>query len=151
VNGTLRFYAPERSVFGGIGETVYNQSTVDGPASIDPNRDHSSRVTGLRLETGAGTRFSPNDRLELVVAYNPKMHGIIHTVTVARSFDDAESATQIDVAVRRIIRHGSSEFVYGLRYLNFTAKYETAGQTYTDSLADRNVGILPIVGWRWRL
>ncbi len=60
---------------------------------------------------------------------------------------DAETAAQVDLSARiahRVGRHG--ELLYGLRYLNYGARYSGSGD-----LADRNVGIAPVLGYRLRL
>lgn len=130
-----------------------------------------SRVAGTRFEAGrimeVGRR---RDRLEISAAYNPKLHGDqftsiptfapinrcpigpgippvctfpIQTLT----FADPETATQLDFSVRIAHKVGTrGELLYGIRYLNYTAHYvDEPGM-----LADRNVGIAPLLGYRLR-
>jgi hypothetical protein len=37
--------------------------------------------------------------------------------------------------------------IFGLRYINYTARYEE----YDGGLSDRNVGLLPVIGYRTRI
>ena len=124
-----------------------------------------SRVAGLRLEAGQRVKVGRGS-FEYFAAYNPRMHGITTSrvptffficppgaTSVAAcsqridTFADGENATQVDLLARiaqRTSKHG--EILYGLRYLNFTARYDDSpGQ-----LADRNVGFAPSLGYRLR-
>jgi len=59
-----------------------------------------------------------------------------------------ERAGQIDTSatlVRRL-RHG--DLIVGVRYLNYVARYELAGNAANLSLADRNVGFMPLIAYR---
>ena len=61
-----------------------------------------------------------------------------------------ERAGQIDTSatlVRRL-RHG--DVIVGFRYLNYVARYELAGNATNLSLADRNVGFMPLIAYRLR-
>jgi hypothetical protein len=129
-----------------------------------------SRVTGLRYEIGKFTTFGrAHDRLEVWAAFNPKMHGVQYTSVPTTgapacsinvglftscsptyrtlTFADPENSTQVDLSVRVAHRIGrSGELLYGVRYLNYVAHYDDEpGQ-----LADRNVGIAPLIGYRVR-
>ena len=153
LNASIRGIVPGDHAYVGIGETLYNQQTAGGPFAVQPYQIHSSRVTGMRLEAGAMTRLRPNDRLQFDIAYNPVMHGIVHTayqepLYLPITVNDPEQATQIDIKLWRVISHGRGQFIYGLRYINFTARYVEARTSLDGSLADRNVGLLPLVGYR---
>lgn len=132
-----------------------------------------SRVTGVRLEAGriwtAGTT-----RIEAIAAGNPVMHGVQYTFVPTPSgfgtfctgsfngfgggvptctggnptFADPEHASQVDLTLRAAHPVGKrGELLYGVRYLHYSARYEDEpGQ-----LADRNVGIAPLLGYRLRL
>ena len=94
-----------------------------------------------------------NDELQVELAYNPAMHGIVRTDSGPpdpASIRNPEIATQSDFFLRRVITRGRAQFIYGLRYINFTAKYATPGSALDGGLADRNVGFLPLVGYRYQ-
>jgi hypothetical protein len=130
-----------------------------------------SRVAGTRFEAGrimeVGRR---RDRLEISAALNPKLHGNQYTSiptyapinacpigpgsspvctipTQTLTFSDPETATQVDISARIVHKVGRGELIYGIRYLNYVAHYvDVPGM-----LADRNVGIAPLLGYRFRL
>jgi hypothetical protein len=63
------------------------------------------------------------------------------------TFADPENATQVDLSARVVHRIGrSGELLYGVRYLNYGAHYDDL----PGELADRNVGIAPLIGYRIR-
>jgi hypothetical protein len=131
-----------------------------------------SRVAGSRFEAGKITPLNHGrDHLEISAAVNPKLHGVQYTSiptlgflscpfngngipapctlsTRTLTFSDPENATQIDLSARVAHRMGKNgELLYGVRYLNYGAHYDDIpGQ-----LADRNVGIAPLIGYRLRL
>lgn len=175
VNATYR-HAFGGGWFAGAGETIYNQFTTYAPVhgfvfdrfgaaeSIDGSEAQYSRVTGMRLEAGRALTRG-RERIEYSIAVNPRLRGVQYTEIptssfvcsgtpspVCRqridSFADPENASQVDLAVRaghRVSKHG--ELLYGLRYLNYTAKYAN----FPGQLADRNVGFAPVLGYRWTL
>ena len=132
---------------------------------VNGQMNEFSRVVGLRLEAGQRVNLRRGS-FEYFGAFNPRMHGITTsrvptffftcppsaTSLAACSqrvdtFVDGENATQIDLLARiaqRVSKHG--EILYGMRYINFTARYDDQpGQ-----LADRNVGFAPSLGYRLR-
>ena len=141
-----------RGWFAGVGQTVYNQSTFDVPNAV-PNGYQFSRVTGARWELGYISRIG-RARIEAWAAANPVMHGVGNTLYrypdgfVSRTISDSETASQLDLSARvaqRLSSHG--ELLYGLRYLNYGAQYDRA----PGRIADRNVGLAPVLGYRLRL
>lgn len=160
VNATYR-HAFAGGWFAGAGQTVYNQWTsFDQPLP----QMQSSRVTGFRLEAGRFVTLG-RERAEYDVAVNPRMHGVQYTtfdrslavcrfvngnavcVSASRPFVDPESAAQVDVLARfahPLSAHGA--LLYGVRYLNYTARYDLSS-----ALADRNVGFAPVLGYRLKL
>jgi hypothetical protein len=61
---------------------------------------------------------------------------------------DPERAQEIDTAVRYTYPVGRrGELIFGLRYINYTAVYAERG----GGLSDRNVGLLPVIGYRTRI
>jgi hypothetical protein len=131
--------------------------------AVDGSLRQYSRVVGLRIEAGQRVNVGRNS-IEYFAALNPRMHGIASTrvptfgfacppgaQTLAAcsqlidTFADGETAAQVDLTARiaqRVSKHG--EILYGLRYLNFTARYDD----FPGQLADRNVGFAPSLGYR---
>jgi hypothetical protein len=160
--------------FVGIGQTVYNQRTdygfevgnryyaaaLDQTTYIDGSEVQDSRLTGMRFEVGR-TYVRGRDRIEIVIAGNPVMHGVQYTQIGyglvctpggcnfgAPTFADPETAAQTDLSVRvghRLSRH--ADLLLGLRYLNYSAHYVAPG----NPLSDRNVGFAPVIAYRLHL
>jgi hypothetical protein len=144
----------------GSGHYLYERGGLAIP--INGDEAQYSRVTGVRFELGHAFSAGP-ERVELSAAANPHMHGVQYTripgyvqYCVIRNgvaacdqptdtFSDPESAAQIDLAARfshRLSKHGA--LLYGLRYLNYSARYDD----FRGQLADRNVGFAPQLGYR---
>ncbi len=153
--------------FVGIGQTLYNQHTTYASVNnaiyqrftinqifpIVGSEEQYSRVTGARYEVGREWHVGTSGtRIEASVAYNPAMHGVQYTfiptgTAFNPTFADPENASQLDIAVRASHPFGRGELVYGVRYLHYISRYvDDPGQ-----LADRNVGIAPVLGYRVRL
>jgi hypothetical protein len=130
--------------------------------SIDGNEAQYSRVTGARFELGRGFTLGP-EHLDVSASVNPRMHGVQYTriptfnrictgprasltcTQIVETFSDPENAAQVDLAARfshRLSKHGA--LLYGLRYLNYSARYDD----FPGQLADRNVGFAPQLGYR---
>jgi hypothetical protein len=157
INATLR-----EVVFGGlfvgIGQTIYNQRTTYPPdtAGAAPSvTQQASRVTGARLEIGLRGRLTHGRRFEFVAAVNPSMRGLEYTTLRAPApfalVANPENAVQVDTALRIVTPLRRGALVYGLRYLNYASRYSQRGTPLAGSLADRNVGFMPLVGYRFRL
>lgn len=144
----------------GNGNFVYQRGFQT--IAIDGDEAQYSRVTGLRFELGHGAELGP-EHLELSAAVNPHMHGVQFTripsfnsfctgtfanrrcTQIIDTFADLENAAQVDLAARfthRLSKHGA--LLYGLRYLNYSARYDD----FPGQLADRNVGFAPQLGYR---
>jgi hypothetical protein len=131
-----------------------------------------SRVAGIRFEAGRNMEIARGRaHLEIWGAYNPKLHGdqftsiptfapiavcpiapgssgICEIPRTTLTFSDPETATQLDFSVRIVHNVGKrGELLYGIRYLNYIAHYVSN----PGMLADRNVGIAPLLGYRIRL
>ena len=152
--------------FAGIGQTLYNQHTtyaivpgayytryhpVNQIFPLTGAEEQFSRVTGMRLEAGRRWKTGRTE-LEAVVAGNPAMHGVQYTYIpsgpASPTFADPEHAAQVDVELRayRAVGHGRA-LVYGLRYLHYCSTYDQdPGQ-----LADRNLGLAPVIGYGVKL
>ena len=150
--GVVRVWDPLRRFSAGIGQALYNQSThysdfVELPGT---GETQFSRVTGLLYQAGYGAPYH-NGRVEAVFTYAPAMLGTqytIYDVAIYRPRVDPERAEQIDTSVRFTHPVGArGEIILGLRYVNYTARYDEPG----GGLSDRNVGLLPVIGYRARL
>jgi hypothetical protein len=151
-------YALTAHTFVGVGQTIYNQATYyDGldPLVAGITREQYSRVTGIRYE--AGQTFDLGSRTNVVVtaALNPAMQGLEYSVVSfgagPQTLADPESATQIDASATIVHHLAHGDFFFGVRYLNYSARYRAAGTPFDGKLSDRNVGLLPLAGYRVRL
>lgn len=157
--------------FVGLGETLYNQHTF---YPVDFNADGSSeqysRVAGASVEIGRTFALPHASTLELRLGGNPSMHGVqysrgrsticvpigngvvVPSCFVYRVSAVAERAVQVDLGLRLMRPLWRGDAILGIRYLNYSAHYVTGNVYYGDTqLADRNVGILPLIGYRLRL
>jgi len=142
VDGALRYgFGPDGNLFAGIGADVINQHT---PL---PNLDQevASRLAGLRYELGyraplGGTRF-----LEGLVGVAPSLTGNdVYTYSIPHPPDiEPELASEVDYSVAYGFTRGRSEWLFGLRAINFDAHFTQTGQP-----ADRNAGFGASVEWR---
>jgi hypothetical protein len=142
INDQLQ-YAIDRDahVWIGVGQTIYNQRTPL-PAQ---SQEVSSRLAGARYAVRVfhptrGTHF-----LEALVGAAPYLSGadVYAYLNGAPPTIKPERASEIDASLALGYRQGSSEWLFGLRDVNFAAKFIETGEA-----ADRNVGIGPIIEWR---
>lgn len=150
--GVARVWDPLHRFSFGIGQTLYNQSThyLDPVEIAGTGETQFSRVTGIHYQAGYGAPFA-RGRIEAEFNYAPAMLGTQYTlydVGYHPGRADPERAEQIDTAVRYVRGSGlRGEFIVGLRYINYTAQYAMPG----GGLSDRNVGLLPVFGYRIRI
>jgi len=152
INATVR-----RSFAGGFfvgtGQTIYNQLTayLPSPDRFSLINAQSSRVTGARFEAGIVRALGRGARIESVFGINPVMRGVQRTAfaDILRVPQNAapERAEQIDTSVRWLRPAGPGAVIIGLRYLNYASRYDVRGPA-NGVLADRNAGILPLIGYR---
>lgn len=148
---TLRVFDPLRRYSFGIGETIYNQATHYADAVEIPGTGDTqfSRVVGAHYELGYRVPYA-RGRMEVSVRYAPVMRGTQYTmydVATNRTRADPERADQIDVQARYVRKlTARRDLILGIRYVNYTARYDERQGT----LSDRNAGVLPSVGLRWR-
>jgi hypothetical protein len=134
----------------GIGETLYNQTThyALGFGVNTPERQYS-RIAGAHYEVAARMPFRAG-AIETSLRYAPVLLG-----TQVTTYDNGmpslfspERGNQIDGDIRYTHRFANhTEAILGVRYLNFTAAYDVP----LKPLSDRNVGVLPSIGYRWYL
>lgn len=125
----------------GFGETIYNQRTPL-PAK---SQTVSSRLAGARYVLRyrrplGGTRF-----VEALFGTAPYLSGsdVYVFLDGAPNTIRPERASEIDASLEYGFTHHHTQWLFGLRTLNFTARYPLTGQA-----ADRDVGFGPIVEWR---
>lgn len=151
LDGTLRWWAPGRLFGIGVGETVYNQTTHYATAdSFAPGGDERqySRIAGAHYEVVVRVPFRAG-AVETSLRYAPVLLGTqVSTYSEAPSRFDPERGEQIDGSVRYVHHVGAHmDAVLGVRYVNFTAAYDTPSHP----LSDRNAAVLPSFGYLWRL
>lgn len=150
--GIIRVWDPLHRFSAGIGQTLFNQSThyADPIEIAGTGETQFSRVTGVTYQLGYGVPYG-RGRFEAVFNYAPAMIGTQFTLYDVGRFAgraDPEKAGFVDTAVRFVHPVGGrDDIIFGLRYVNYTAQY--AAQN--GGLSDRNVGLLPVIGYRAHL
>lgn len=144
----------------GLGTTLVNQATYYNRPYAFIN-EQSSRVAGLRFAFLAKLENRIAATTELSVGVSPSMHGLqysrfAHPLTACRPFggfgagvgpcivirgvNDAEYASLVDVRATRGQRFGRYTLRYGMRYINYSARFPNG------SAADRERLVMPFVG-----
>ncbi len=147
--GTLRICDPLGRYSAGIGALFYNQSThyLDPIEIRGTGETQYSRLSGITYAGGYRVPWR-HGRFDATLAYAPALNGTQFTIydhAQYRPRVDPERADQIDAAVRYTRTVGRcGELLFGLRYVNYTARYDARN----GGLSDRNVGLLPVVGFR---
>lgn len=144
----------------GAGTTLVNQATFYYRPYVMVN-EQSSRVAGFRFS--AAVRFENTLRAstELRVGLSPSMHGLQYShfrypieicrpfpisggpsagCTALRGVNDPELASLVDVRATRGQRFGRYTLRYGMRYINYSARFVNG------AAADRERLIMPFVG-----
>jgi hypothetical protein len=120
----------------GIGDEVLNQQTpFVGLGIVD-----ASRLAGTRFELDGRFPISQSRFIETDFGAIPRLSGNATQLTVFANglssvLSGAETASMIDLGAAYGIRAGRIEYLYGLRAINFAAKFEDGRE------ADRNVGV----------
>ncbi len=132
---------PSRSLWIGMGETIYNQRTPL-PALA---QSVSSRLAGVRYALRYVRPTRGGHGFEAFVGVTPMLTGsdVYDFLDGAPPVIRPERASEVDAQLALTWRHASSEWLFGIRTLNFTAVY-----TETGLAADRNVGAGAFVEWR---
>jgi hypothetical protein len=125
----------------GFGETVYNQRTPL-PAQA---QTVSSRLAGVRYALRFHHPFGQSHFIEAFAGAAPYLTGSDVYVYLDGSPNTIkpERASEVDASLTFGYTHRHSQWLIGLRTLNFTARYPLTGEA-----ADRNVGFGPIIEWR---
>jgi hypothetical protein len=151
-DGFVRVWDPLHRFSAGLGQTLYNQSThyTHSVEIAGTGETQFSRVTGLTYTVGYGIPLH-RGRFEAIFNYAPAMRGVqytIYDISFYRPRINPERAGQIDTAARFVHPLGArSEIVLGVRYVNYTASYDQP----SGGLSDRNVGLLPVIGYLTRI
>lgn len=151
LEGRWRFLGDRASI--GAGTALVNQATFYsrfGPAS-----EQSSRVAGLRLSARLRLENRLQSTTDFTMAFSPSMHGLQHTFLRFPAFvcypkqarcgpvwsvDDAELASLVDVQAARTRRFGRYALRYGVRYINYSARFPNGRP------ADRERLVMPFAG-----
>lgn len=141
-NGQLEYAInADREWWIGLGETVYNQRT---PL---PAQDQvvSSRLAGVRYAVRYTRATTAAHFIEAVFGVAPTLSGSDVYVATGGAFVETkpERASEIDASLAFGYRYRSTQWLFGLRTLNFAAKFVNTGEA-----ADRNVGVGPMIEWR---
>jgi len=141
-NGAAEYaVGANRSVWLGLGETVYNQRTPL-PAI---GQEVSSRLAGLRYVARLRGALGDAHFWEGFIGATPTLSGADRFVFLdgAVPATKVERASEIDASLALGWRRGASEWLVGVRTLNFAAKFTATGEA-----ADRNVGVGLLLEWR---
>jgi hypothetical protein len=120
----------------------------------------SSRVPGARYEVQGRWPLRGNRRFIATLSVSPVMHAIVladdksesqiqTTAPISSppfswtsSVGSPETASEVDGSIALARRVGPITLTYGVRYLNYVARFNRSGR-----LADRNTLVLPFVGF----
>ncbi len=144
-NGDAEYAIDPRShVWLGFGETIYNQRTPL-PAQA---QTVSSRLAGARYTLRLRHPFGSAHFVEAFVGTAPYLTGsdVYVYLDGAPNTVKPERASEVDASLEWGYTRNRSQWLIGIRTLNFTAMYPLTGEA-----ADRNVGIGPIIEWRTKI
>jgi len=135
---------PHSHVWLGLGETIYNQRTPL-PAQA---QTVSSRLAGARYTLRLRYPFGNAHFVEAFAGTAPYLTGSDVYVYLDGSPNTIkpERASEVDASLEWGYTRNRSQWLIGIRTLNFTAMYPLTGEA-----ADRNVGIGPIIEWRTKI
>jgi hypothetical protein len=115
-------------------EVIAQQTPLVGLSKVD-----NSRLSGSRFEIVGRVPVATHRFIEGQIAAMPHLSGLLHqTTTLSGGFQytvvGPETASLMDVAAAYGITHGKTEYLFGVRAINFAAKFADGRE------ADRNVG-----------
>ena len=142
INGAVRFAVDrDARLWLGAGQTVINQRT---PL---PNVSQlvTSRLAGVRYEVTYHNAYSPLHFWEVAFGASPHLTGSDHYVYSVPhpDVDKPEVAAEEDGSLTWGIMQRNTEWLFGIRSINFSAKFVLTGEA-----ADRNNGGGVIAEWR---
>jgi hypothetical protein len=144
-NGDAEYAIDRRGQFWfGLGETIYNQRTPL-PAQA---QSVSSRLAGARYTVRFNHSFGTAHFVEAFVGSAPYLTGsdVYTYLDGSPPTIKPERASEVDASIEFGYTRNRSQWLIGVRMLNFTAMYPLTGEP-----ADRNVGIGPMIEWRTKL
>jgi hypothetical protein len=133
---------PRARLWAGAGMSLYNQRTPLPAIS----QVVSSRLIGVRYALRYRSPLHDRQFVEGTIGASPTITGTDHYLYsdgVTPAVNKDERASEIDASLAFGIRRGSSEWLLGVRTLNFSAHFVKDG-----SPADRNVGTGLLFEWR---
>jgi hypothetical protein len=142
VNGDIQYaVTPDMRWWIGIGDTIINQRT---PL---PNLSQvvASRLAGIRYAVSYRRAIDVSRFIEVDLGTAPHLTGWDHfTYSVpSPEIDKLEVAAEEDALVGYGVTRGSTQWLIGLRTIDFSARFVTTGEA-----ADRNNGAGPLLEWR---
>jgi hypothetical protein len=132
---------PSRSLWIGLGETIYNQRTPLPALS----QSVSSRLAGVRYALRYVRATRNGHGIEAFVGVTPTLTGsdVYEFLDGSPPVIRPERASEVDAQIALTWRRASNEWLLGIRTLNFSAVFTETGEA-----ADRNVGAGAFVEWR---
>lgn len=140
-NGQAEYALGNTGAWVGLGETIYNQRTPL-PAQA---QTVSSRLAGVRYTLRYRRTFGTRHFLDALVGAVPYLSGSDVYVFLDGSPNTIkpERASEVDASLEWGYAYRRSQWLIGIRALNFSAMYPATGEA-----ADRNVGIGPMIEYR---
>ena len=141
LNGDVEYALGNGGMWVGLGETIYNQRTPL-PAQA---QEVSSRLAGVRYVLHYRHTFGTRHVLEALVGTAPYLSGsdVYVFLNGAPNVIKPERASEVDASLEWGYSYRRSQWLIGLRTLNFSAMYPATGEA-----ADRNVGFGPMIEYR---
>lgn len=143
-NGDVEYALGNTGAWIGLGETIYNQRTPL-PAQA---QEVSSRLAGVRYVAHYRHVFGTRHFLEALVGTAPYLSGsdVYAFLDGSPNVIKPERASEVDASLEWGYSYRRSQWLIGLRTLNFSAMYPATGEA-----ADRNVGFGPMIEYRLTL
>ena len=143
-NGDVEYALGNGGAWIGLGETIYNQRTPL-PAQA---QEVSSRLAGVRYVVHYRHLFGTRHFIEALVGTAPYLSGsdVYTYLSDAPNTIKPERASEVDASLEWGYSYRRSQWLVGLRTLNFSAMYPATGEA-----ADRNVGFGPMIEYRLTL
>jgi hypothetical protein len=143
-NGDVEYALGNGGMWIGLGETIYNQRTPL-PAQA---QEVSSRLAGVRYVLHYRHIFGTRHILEALVGTAPYLSGsdVYAFLDGSPNVIKPERASEVDASLEWGYSYRRSQWLIGLRTLNFSAMYPATGEA-----ADRNVGFGPMIEYRLTL
>jgi hypothetical protein len=166
LRASLRYYTANGRYYAGIGVVDINQRTLYVPTTTTLSgyvgtgtETDASHLAGARYEVGASLPFR-STRVAVNFSAVPNLQATLTQSLIGAAvpilspgvpftFDAStispEHGSEVDMSVTVEHRFRHSVLGYGLRNINYSAKFSNG------NLADRNVFLIPFVSLAWRL